>query len=126
MSQTFVDGFDVAITVDADTVLGLTADSFEFSSENNSYTKSLFGGTAQLARTGMPGGSFSMSGLATQEAIPKLVAADGTDVAFVVTWWSTGDTTSFTAVPDISISASAEGEVSWSMSGPVDGGFTHA
>ena len=129
MSQTWVAGYEVAFTIGGDSVIALTAEDVSIQKGARAIEKRLLGNEDVLAGAGQSEGSFSSSGVGTQEALPGLFdLADPTnaDVAIVVTFWGSGDTASFQAViTDVTVDASADGDVNWSISATIDGAITY-
>jgi len=130
MSQTWVAGYEVAFTLDGSTVIPLTATNVEVNPTINTNTKPLLGNAQQITTSGQAGGTWSADGIASQEVVPilhDLAQPDASDVAVAITWWGTGDVWTFdTSLSDLSISAAADGDVEWSVSGSISGAIAES
>ena len=126
MSQTFFEGYSVAIALDADTVIGLTAHTYDLSYGPATLQKRTFGVEYRKGIAGQASGTVSLAGHDTAEAHPKLMALldpDNQPTAIVVTH-PDGASESYSAVVRVGISASADGEVDWTLDGDLVTGVT--
>lgn len=124
MSQTMIPGYGVTLSVAGSTVVGLTCTEFEIDYGPATNPKPFLGAEGAGASPGQGTGTFSASGMATQEALPLLAAIrDAADnpVDYIATYWSGGDADTFSAVTRARWRVSAAGDVEWSLSGDLDG-----
>ena len=132
MSQTFIVGHEVAFTIDADTVVALTAEEVSVGGGPPSVTKRLFGKSHAINKPGQGEGTFSASGVGTQESLPILAgirdasSSGDNPIAIVVTYWGSGDTDTFSANCRVTFNARADGDVTWNIEGDIDGDPTYA
>lgn len=132
MSQTFIVGHEVAFTIDADTVVALTAERVSISDGPATVKKQLFGKSHAIAKPGQGDGTFSAAGVGTQEALPILAgirdasSSGDNPVAIVVTYWGSGDTDTLAATLRVTFEANADGDVVWSIEGDIDGDPVYA
>ena len=132
MSQTFIDGYEVAFTIDADTVVALTAEELTINDGPATVKKRLFGKSHAINRPGQGDGTWSCSGVGTQESLPILAgirdasSSGDNPIAIVVTYWGSGDTDTFAATCRVTFTARADGDVTWSVEGDIDGDPTYA
>lgn len=120
MSQTFLPGYAVAITIDADTVIGLTASQYNVQDGPGTGLKAVFGSPHALGIATQATGTLSLSGHATAEALPLLAAlraAAGQPVAIEITFDSAGNKDTLSAVVRVTHEASADDEVNWAIEG---------
>ena len=127
MSQTWVAGYELAITIDTDTIIGLTASSYTSEQGPAFLAKPTFGAAAQGGLAGQSTGSMSASGHSTVEAMPALQAlrASKTASAFSVVLGGAGTEAYDAIVGSVELSADADGELDWSFSGDIVGGITY-
>lgn len=128
MAQTWIEGYEVTIEIDADTVIGLTATSVDIDDGPATNLKRTLGAAHAVANAGQSTGTFRASGELTQENAPLLSALRAHAVqphAVKVTYWSSGDSESFDAVLRVATSASGDGSGTWSITGDIDGAITY-
>ena len=132
MSQTFTVGHELSFTIDADTVVALTAERVSVSGGPATVKKRLFGNSHDLSKPGQGTGTFSADGVATQEALPILAgirdasSSGDNPITVVVTYWGSGDTDTFDATCRVTFDADAGGDITWSIEGDIDGDPTYA
>ena len=132
MSQTFVTGHELAFTIDTDTVIGLTAEEISVGGGPQSVTRRLFGKSHAINKPGQGEGTWSASGVGTQESMPLLAgirdasSSGDNPIDVVVTYWPTGDTDTFSATCRVEWTIRADGDVEWSIDGDLDGDPVYA
>ena len=133
-SRIFIPGYEVTFTVDAQQI-DLSADTVALAFGANTLAKPRFGVPAGGAIGGQSSGTFNCSGHGTVEDIPKIQAlranAGGVAVPVVVNYGdaagaSDGGNDSFDCViGEVTWDAAADGQLSWAISGMVDGDVTY-
>ena len=128
--RTFIPGYEVTFTVDAQTI-SLSADTVALAYGANTLAKPRFGVPAGGATGGQASGTFNCSGHGTVEDLPLIqairAASGGLSVPCTVLYGdqagaSDGGLDTFDCViGEVTWDASADGQLSWSMAGMVDG-----
>lgn len=128
MAQTWIAGYEIAITIDSKTTIGLSANTADVAYSAGSAQKQVLGSPAAFAIATQATGTFSASGHGTVENIPDLAALrDPTAMPVdVEVTYGDGGSDAFSAVFDsVSISPTADGELDWSISAMIDGLVTY-
>ena len=123
MSQTFIPGYTLELTIDSDTVIGLTATTYELSGGPQTGRKRLFGSQAAKAIKLQEEYTFTAGGEVTVENLPKLDALrDATQPNVAVTVkHGAGGTDAFNAVLRVSTTGDGDTEETWTIDGDLDG-----
>lgn len=122
MSTTWMPGYALVFTIDA-VDHSITADQFSFEDGPAILRKPVFGSAHAQASAGQASGTFSAHGFCTTEKVPTLQAlrtAAGAEVELVVTYSALGAVdTADVVIGRVSITARADGDVEWNITGEV-------